>query len=131
MPTARELAARPFAAIVDLAAELPAPRAPVRLASLPWLDLVAPSPDDLRRAADAIERSRREGDVLVCCALGYGRSACAVAAWLIETGRARDAAEALAFVRERRPGAALGAAHGEALASLAPRTGTVAATLSA
>ncbi|MFO1284513.1 MAG: phosphatase PAP2/dual specificity phosphatase family protein [Burkholderiales bacterium] len=28
MPTARELAARPFAAIVDLAAELPAPRAP-------------------------------------------------------------------------------------------------------
>lgn len=115
MPMPRERFASRFAAMVDLAAELPAPRAGVHDASFPWLDLVAPEADALLEAADAIERLRRHGEVLVCCALGYGRSACAVAAWLLRTGRAGTVEEAVARVRACRAGVALGAAHVEAL----------------
>jgi hypothetical protein len=41
--------------------------------------------------------------VLVCCALGVTRSATAVAAWLVATGRARDAESAFERIREARP----------------------------
>ena len=45
---------------------------------------------------------RARGPVLVCCALGYSRSACAVAAWLLATGRAATVDAALARVRAAR-----------------------------
>jgi protein-tyrosine phosphatase len=48
------------------------------------------------------------GPVLVCCALGYSRSAAAVAAWLVATGRAAAALEAVEQVRRARPAAVLG-----------------------
>jgi protein-tyrosine phosphatase len=118
IPTSREAAKLPFAAIVDLAAELPGPEAGRHYASLPWLDLVVPDAAEAAAAARAIEAGRRHGDVLVCCALGYGRAACAVAAWLITTGRARDAEEALATMRARRPGVAARRAHVERLSTL-------------
>jgi protein-tyrosine phosphatase len=51
----------------------------------------------------AIEHARQAGPVLVCCALGYSRSASAVAAWLLMTGRATSAAEAIKQVRRVRP----------------------------
>jgi hypothetical protein len=103
MPTRREWRRRSFAAMVDLCAELPAPAGVRRHHALAWLDLAAPSPDALRAAAATIEAARREGDVLVCCALGYGRSACAVAAWLVSTGRAPDANAAFSHIRRNRP----------------------------
>lgn len=118
LPTRREWRRRPYAAIVDLAAELPGPRGAQRYRAFPWLDLVAPDTGELRAAAAAIEEARSHGEVLVCCALGYGRSACAVAAWLIHTGRARDAADALAIVRARRPGVVTGGPQVSALARL-------------
>lgn len=108
----------PYTAIVDLAAELPGPRGAQRYLAFPWLDLVAPDTGELRAAAAAIEEARSHGEVLVCCALGYGRSACAVAAWLIHTGRARDAADALAIVCARRPGVVTGGPQVSALARL-------------
>jgi dual specificity protein phosphatase-like protein len=121
MPGARASGEYPFAALVDVCAELPAPQRSGRHHGLPWLDLVVPSAGELRAAARAIESARRDGDVLVCCAAGYGRSACAVAAWLIATRRARDADDALAIVRARRPGVALGVLERDALqASWAP-----------
>ncbi|MBH0236924.1 phosphatase PAP2/dual specificity phosphatase family protein [Methylobrevis albus] len=83
---------QPFVAIVDLAAELPAVRgAPV--VAVPALDLVMPPPRLLRDAAIAIERVRAagRGPVLVCCALGFSRSAAAAATWLVRTGRVADA----------------------------------------
>ena len=67
------------------------------------LDLVAPEPRTLRGAAQAIERVRESGPVLVCCALGYGRSAAATAAWLLVTGRAATAEAAIERVRAARP----------------------------
>lgn len=90
---------QPFAAVVDLAAELPAmPGAPV--IAVPMLDLVTPPPRLLRDAALAIERVRAagRGPVLVCCALGFSRSATAVVTWLVRSGRAADAHAAVALL---------------------------------
>jgi protein-tyrosine phosphatase len=41
--------------------------------------------------------------LLVCCALGYGRSAAAVVAWLLASGRAADMDAAIRRVRQVRP----------------------------
>lgn len=88
---------------VDLAAEVDAPAQPHTL-RLPALDLVTPQPAWLRRAASAIERQRQtHGSVLVFCALGYSRSAAAVATWLVATGRCANVDAALALVRQARP----------------------------
>jgi hypothetical protein len=93
-----------FAAIVDLCAEITCsfPDA-CSYRSIPVLDLTVPRAEDLRAAAEAIERARHRGPVLVCCALGYSRSASSVAAWLVVTGRAADANAAIAMVRRARP----------------------------
>jgi protein-tyrosine phosphatase len=82
------------------------------------LDLVAPEPDALRAATCAIESLRARGPVLVCCALGYSRSACAVAAWLMATKRAPDVEAALARVRAARREIVLREAHADALRAI-------------
>jgi protein-tyrosine phosphatase len=119
VPTARELAASPFAALVDLTAEFDVRAGMRAYATVPMLDLVPPDPDDLARAAREIQRLRVRGPVLVCCALGRSRSACAVAAWLIATGRATDGAAAVRALRAARAPVALGDAHLSALAGIA------------
>jgi protein-tyrosine phosphatase len=121
IPSARDRLAG--ATLVDLCAELPGPRGAARVRAIPMLDLVPPPPARLRDAADAIERARRHGPMLVCCALGFSRSAAAVSAWLVVTGRAADVADAAARLRAVRPrivldGAALAAIG---LAAGAPR----------
>ncbi|MBX3568620.1 MAG: phosphatase PAP2/dual specificity phosphatase family protein [Rhizobiaceae bacterium] len=84
-----------FATVVDLAAELARPTAATaKWVSIPLLDLVPPAPAALRAAAEAVEQARPDGPVLVCCALGFQRSAGAVAVWLVATGRAGGPAEA-------------------------------------
>jgi protein-tyrosine phosphatase len=88
------------AAAIDLCAELPG-WAGAR--AFPMLDLVAPPPERLAAAAAAIEQARPDGPVLVYCALGYGRSAAAVAAWLVATGRATSLAAAIAEIAGARP----------------------------
>ena len=93
-------------------------RAPAPVA-LPQLDLVPPSAHELQRAADAIEQARTRGAVLVCCALGVSRSACAVAAWLLRTGRAANVDAAIACVRAARPTVVLTDRHLAALRALA------------
>jgi protein-tyrosine phosphatase len=107
-----------FAGVVDLAAELGGARGNHELAVVPLLDLTTPAPQALADAATAIERLRARGPVLVCCALGYSRSACAVAAWLLATGRAATVETALAQVRSARAQVVLGAPHVAALRAL-------------
>ena len=82
--------------VIDLTAELAKPSG-VEIAwlSFPALDLVSPQHDELRNAADAIELARRKGPVLVCCALGFQRSAAAIAVWLLQYGDVKTAAEAI------------------------------------
>ena len=87
-----------FSSIVNLAAELH-----VTGYSVPMLDLVEPTAQQLEDAVAAIEECESQRPTLVCCALGYSRSASAVAAWLVSTGRARSRKEAIAMIRERRP----------------------------
>ncbi|MEG3791839.1 phosphatase PAP2/dual specificity phosphatase family protein [Lysobacter sp. CCNWLW3] len=104
-----------YAAAVDVCAELSAPPA-LRLAAVrPMLDLVAPEPQALRAVARDIETARAAGAVLVCCALGYSRSAAAAAAWLLDSGRADTVEAAIARVRAARPAVVLGEAHRRAL----------------
>ena len=105
-------------ALVDVCAELPLPAGAPASVVLPQLDLVPPSAHELTRAADAIEQARARGPVLVCCALGVSRSACAVAAWLLRTGRAADVNAAIARVRAARPSVVLTDRHVAALRAL-------------
>jgi protein-tyrosine phosphatase len=97
-PSRRE--ARKFSSVVDLTAELPAPRHhDGTWHTVPVLDLVAPSTEALGRAATVIEAQSRRGNVLVVCALGRRRSPAAIATWLLATNRALDVAAAIALTR--------------------------------
>ncbi|QND59685.1 phosphatase PAP2/dual specificity phosphatase family protein [Mesorhizobium huakuii] len=90
-PSASE--ANGFGTVIDLAAELERPAgATCRWISLPMVDLLPPPVMMRQQAAGALEKARRDGTVLVCCALGFQRSACVVAEWLVATGRARTPA---------------------------------------
>lgn len=97
-----------FASIVDLSAEIAVLHHHPGWHAYPMLDLVAPPPSTLREAAATIERARAEGAVLVCCALGFSRSASAVAAWLLITDRASSMQDAVERVRRVRPRIVLG-----------------------
>lgn len=109
MPSAHDVRTGGYASLIDLSAELRAPRGPWRIDTLPRLDLVPADAAQLVAAAQAIESAqRRGGKVLVVCALGYSRSASAVAAWLVLTGRAADVPAALALVRAARGQIVLG-----------------------
>ena len=116
VPTARE--AEPFAAVLDLSAELPV-RLPGKIyRNLPLLDLVAPDTETCRQGAELIEQLRRQGPLLVCCALGYSRSATLVAAWLLHSGRADSVEQAVGLIRAARPRIVLGAPQRQALQGL-------------
>jgi hypothetical protein len=107
--------------ILSLCAELQAPAAGSSRC-VPMLDLVTPTPALLRRAAAALERARDgSGEVLVCCALGFSRSAAVLTYWLVCSGRARTVDEALRLVRTARPAVVLGASWELALAQAAER----------
>ncbi len=90
-----------FTSVVDLAAEFERPPAiSANWRAIPLLDLVRPPAADLASAARLIEEGRDDGPVLVCCALGFQRSAGAVAEWLVDTGRVKDPAQAEAILRK-------------------------------
>ena len=126
MPTAREIAASPFLGIVDLAAEFELRAGDRALEVVPVFDLTIPDARALTQAAAAIERLRSRGPVLVCCALGRSRSACAAAAWLLHSGRARNVESALATVRAARD-IVVDQRHAIALGGVAiPTTGRIA-----
>ncbi len=85
--------------VVDLTAELPL-RSDANIA---MLDLVPPALEQIDAAVRAVTELARQRPTLVCCALGYSRSALVGAAWLIAAGHASTAEDALAQVRAARP----------------------------
>jgi len=99
-----------IASLVDLAAELPVDTAGIRYRSVPMLDRVVPEVAQLNAAVEAINDLQGNRPTLVCCAAGYSRSAAAVAAWLVASGRAASVDESIAWIRARRPRIALGPA---------------------
>lgn len=102
-PSAFNLRQDSFAAVVDMTAELPAPRHVTRWHAVANLDLITPKENSLQEAARQIAVSLRSGPVLVCCALGYSRSAQAAAAWLVKSGRCASVAEAVAIIQAAQP----------------------------
>lgn len=103
VPTRAELKAFGMASVVDVTAEFPGATEGVVYRSVPMLDTLVPGDDQLDAAVDAVEELRTSRPTLVHCALGYSRSALSVAAWLMATGKAPSAAQAVDFVRARRP----------------------------
>jgi protein-tyrosine phosphatase len=108
-----------FAAVVDLCAELPRGGAHGRWTCIPMLDLVTPDPENLRDAAAAIERERSAGPLLVCCALGYSRSAASVATWLVTSNRQPTVGDAIERIRKARPRIVIDEALRDAIATAA------------
>jgi hypothetical protein len=107
---ARRAEAEGWLAVLDLAAELPEPSALCAVANyrtLPLLDATALTLDQLRDAVAWLRQHAAAGPVYVHCALGHGRSALVVAAYLIAAGVAPDAKAALKLLRELRPGVRL------------------------
>ena len=123
MPTRRERDGCGAQALVDLTAELPLSTRDIHYAHVALLDLVPPTTEQLGRAVAAVEQALARGTTLVCCALGFSRSAAAVAAWLVATGRAESLESALAQVRSARPGVVLGPAYVDALTRFAREHG--------
>jgi hypothetical protein len=91
------------AAVVDLTCEFTEPR-PFRTLSylhLPTLDLTAPTQPQLDAAVAFV--AEQAGIVYVHCKAGYSRAAVVVAAYLLASGGAASADEAIDLIRRARP----------------------------
>ncbi|MGO7921139.1 phosphatase PAP2/dual specificity phosphatase family protein [Rhizobium ruizarguesonis] len=85
-----------FATVIDMTGELQRPGGTrARWCSFPTLDLAALDKIQTLAAANLIETARHQGPVLVCCALGFQRSACVIVRWLLISRRCEDPAEAV------------------------------------
>jgi hypothetical protein len=90
-----------FAQIVDVTSELSLRHGGAQAHG--WLDLTEPTPGQLLTAALAVQRAAATGPVLVCCALGFSRSAAAAATWLCVYGRQMSVDDAVQRIRHARP----------------------------
>jgi protein-tyrosine phosphatase len=94
-----------MSAVLDLTSEFSEaePFLALRYLNIPILDLTAPTQAQLRQMADFIAKNSESGRVYVHCKIGYSRSAGAVGAYLIGSGKTAGADEALAMLRSARP----------------------------
>ena len=122
-PGKQHLKGNNYASVIDLSAELPACSTGIPWHAFPSLDLVTPDAAVLRQAAAQIEYSNKSGPALVSCALGYSRSALAVIAWLLTTGRSDSLDAAIARVKQARPALVLKKSDYQLLESIASAAG--------
>lgn len=85
---------------------------------IPLLDRTAPSMPELSLGVEFIGKRLRAGPVYVHCALGHGRSATFVAAWLLQSGKVRTAAEAEKFLQGCRGSVSLSSGQRRVLEEL-------------
>ena len=92
-------------AVLDLTSEFSEakPFLILRYLNIPVLDLTAPTQEQLRETADFIAKNCERGKVYVHCKVGYSRSAGAVGAYLIASGKTARAEGAIAILRRARP----------------------------
>jgi hypothetical protein len=112
--TDREAEAGGWASVLDLAAEFPAlpwEQTCSAYRSLPVLDAAAPSEEELRQAALWIAEAVKAGPVYVHCALGHGRSACVIVAYLLSIGEIGTVDEGAQRLQSMRPGVQLSPAQ--------------------
>jgi protein-tyrosine phosphatase len=91
--------------VLDLSAEFSETK-PFRKSNyqnIPVLDLTAPTQEQLAETGKFIVNHSLNGVVYVHCKIGYSRSAAAVAAYLIMSGKAKTAEEAFTIIRRVRP----------------------------
>jgi protein-tyrosine phosphatase len=93
------------AAVLDLTGEFTeaTPFCAVNYRNIPVLDLTAPTQEQLSEAVTVMAREIKNGTVYVHCKIGYSRSAAVVGAFLLATGRAATAQDAIAMLRAVRP----------------------------
>ncbi|GJG98645.1 phosphatase PAP2 family protein [Cupriavidus pauculus] len=104
LPGRAELQQAGADALLDLTAEFPVRPGVADYRCIPVLDLTVPSQAQLRAAVGQISAWHANGKtVLVCCALGYSRSALVAACWLATHRGERDAGMVLAQLRAARP----------------------------
>ncbi len=93
---------------IDMAAELPLTIKTISYHSCPTLDRGAPSLEELERLVSfAIRERGRASETVVNCAQGYGRSAMALSAILVQTGDFSTWRDAFAAIQMKRPNARL------------------------
>ena len=96
--------------VLDLAgefAESPRLRVLAGYKSLPILDATAPTDEQLRSAVAWIDTNAATGPVYIHCALGHGRSACVVIAYLLSVRAVATVAAGTSLLRSLRPGVRL------------------------
>lgn len=99
IPSNNVLRKTPFTSIVDLCAELPITQFDGNYHLVPVLDMITLTTEQCQQAATLIEQYHKQGKLLVCCALGYSRSATAVIAWLLLTERVSSLDAAINMVK--------------------------------
>ena len=95
-------------AVLDLTCEFSEPafmRGAAAYLTLPMLDASAPTAAQAEDGVAFIKRELSSGPVYVHCALGHGRSATLVAAYLLSEKKCASPDAALALIRALRPGA--------------------------
>jgi protein-tyrosine phosphatase len=92
-------------AVLDLTAEFSEAKAfrAICYRNVPILDLTAPSQEQMGEMAAFISEQSEKGVVYVHCKIGYSRSAAAVGAYLLASGKCGAAEEAVAMLRQVRP----------------------------
>lgn len=116
--TAKEAGRFTDTAVLDLAAEFSETRLlrhPDRYLSLPILDATAPTVEQLNIAVRWIAERLPHGPVFVHCALGHGRSASVVIAYLLLSGQVKSVRDGLRHVRQLRSGVGLSTSQRERL----------------
>jgi len=110
-------------AVLDLSAEFSEakPFRKINYRNIPVLDLTAPTQAQLAEMGELIGNHSQNGAVYVHCKIGYSRSAAAVAAYLIMSGKANTANDAFAIIRRVRPSVVIRPEVISALAEFAPR----------
>jgi hypothetical protein len=103
---ARRLNELKICAVLDLTSEFSEVRS-LREATaymcIPLLDRTAPSTSELETAINFIREQLQRGSVYVHCALGHGRSATVMLAYLLASGKFASLTDALAHVQSKRP----------------------------
>ncbi|OOF43231.1 phosphatase [Rodentibacter rarus] len=97
-------ATKGFDAVLDCCAELSCYNPPKSYRQVLMLDLIPPSSTTLCKAAEKLATLQQiHSSVLVCCALGYGRSVAVVLTWLVATHKVANLNQAIMLVKQARP----------------------------